>query len=369
MDEIPFLKPLIVPKEAFQDYMEQIDNSRIYSNNGPLNQRLEKQIMEQYFSNDGDAVTVNNATTGLMLAIAHTKRQGKYAIMPSFTFPATPLSALWCGLEPYYIDINPDTWCMDEERLKEALEKLGDKAAVVVPYAAFGVPMRLDFYEVLLQRQIPVVIDAASSFGSTEEIQFGQGFRGAVVFSFHATKSFGIGEGGLIYSGDSGLIKRLRRASNFGFDSGRESRNFGLNGKISEYTAAIGLATLEVFREKIAIRTQIASWYRDALAKYRLLESGWKSQCSEHKIAYQFYPLLCPSGKTNTYFVQKLEAAGIQVRTYFSPPCHRQELFRHHSHTGLSVTDEVSQRMLSLPVWEDIRREQIQRIVRCLSDG
>lgn len=368
MKEIPFLRPLVVPKEAYQGYLAQIDASRIYSNNGPLNRRLEERILQEYFGDEGAAVTVNNATTGLMLSINHTKRPGKYALMPSFTFSATPLSALWCGLEPYFIDIKPDDWCMDEELLEEALQKLGDDVAVVVPYATFGTELNLAYYESLLRRQIPVVIDAASSFGSTREQEHLRGFGGAVVYSFHATKSFGIGEGGLVYSGDADVILNLRQSANFGFNEERVSGQLGLNGKMSEYTAAIGLATLDVFHEKVSNRERIGNWYMKAWGRLKLPEAGWRVQAGASKVAYQFFPILCPPDQDNEHYVRQLLASGIQVRTYFSPPCHRQTMFQHYPGTPLTVTEDISQRILSLPVWEDIKQYQIRRIVKCLGE-
>lgn len=362
------MRPLVVLKEAYQGYLAEIDATRMYSNNGPLNKRLEERILQEYFGNMGADVTVNNATTGLVLSIAQMKRPGKYALMPSFTFAATPLSALWCGLEPYFIDIKPGDWCMDEELLEEALQLLGDDVAVVIPYATFGTELNLSYYESLLHRNIPVVVDAASSFGSTKEQHHLRGFGGAVVYSFHATKSFGIGEGGLIYSGDTDLVRNLRQSSNFGFSEERESNKLGLNGKMSEYTAAIGLATLDVFHEKIANRERVGEWYRKAVGKHKLSEAGWRVQEGISKVAYQFFPILCPPHHENNHYIEKLLNSGIQARTYFSPPCHRQKMFQHHPSTRLTVTEDISRRILSLPVWEDIKLHQIQRIVKCLAE-
>ncbi|WP_055108237.1 DegT/DnrJ/EryC1/StrS family aminotransferase [Paenibacillus ihumii] len=368
MELIPFLKPKVVTRPYYQRYLDEIDASRLYTNNGPLNKRFEARILQEYFRCEGDVVTVSNATIGLLLAISQMKRPGKYALMPSFTFPATPLSTIWCGLEPYYVDIDMDRWCMDEDLLEMTLKKLGDEAAVVVPYATFGTQLDLNYYSSLIKRGIPVVIDAASSFGTTMEQQDITRFEGAMVYSFHATKSFGIGEGGIVYSGNRELIQRIRCATNFGFNEERVSSQLGLNGKISEYTAAIGLATLDVFSEKIRIREKIGEWYKKAWSDYKLEEAGWRLQAATGKITYQFYPLLCPPEQENIYYVNKLRASAIQVRTYFSPPCHRQEMFRLHPRTSLTATEEISRRILSLPVWEDISQEQVDRIVRSLGE-
>ncbi|CAM3181476.1 UDP-4-amino-4-deoxy-L-arabinose-oxoglutarateaminotransferase YvfE [Paenibacillus larvae subsp. larvae DSM 25719] len=211
MYEIPFLRPNLVKKERLLSYFEKIEASRIYSNYGPLNHLFETRVIAQMFGGIGSAVTVHNATLGLMLAISQSKRpRGKYAVMPSFTFAATPLAAEWCGLEPYFLDIEPDDWQMNRAQLEETVERLGEQIALVVPYATFGSAIDFSIYNKLLQEGIPVVIDAAASFGTTiveDAAQFGKGFGGAVVFSFHATKTFGVGEGGLVYSADQDLIQ------------------------------------------------------------------------------------------------------------------------------------------------------------------
>ena len=107
--------------------------------------------------------------------------------------------------------------------------------------------MDLTAYQSWHEHGVPVVVDAAASFGATAAGgHFGKNFPGAVVFSFHATKAFGIGEGGLVYSRDTDLISRIRQAANFGFSETRECVLTGLNGKLSEYAAAIALATLDI---------------------------------------------------------------------------------------------------------------------------
>jgi dTDP-4-amino-4,6-dideoxygalactose transaminase len=355
----------MVKKEAYLKYLDMIDESRVYSNYGPLNTLFEERVLAEYFDNQGAVTTVNNATTGLMTAISTSKRQkGCYAVMPSFTFAATPLAAMWCGLKPYFIDIRLDDWCMDEELLKDELRRLGDDVAVVIPYATFGTHLNLDYYHDLHLSGIPVVVDAAASFGTFgENGQFGKVFPGVVVYSFHATKSFGIGEGGLVYSGDREIIPMIRRAGNFGFSERRESVMLGLNGKLSEYGAAITLATLDVFQGKIGIRQQINTWYIQHFEQAGLLNSGWSFQKTKGRIAHQFMSVLCPEGEANETYVESLSDCDIQARTYFSPACHQQPLFKSYPYTKLSVTEDISGRILSLPLWEEMVEGDVNKVV------
>jgi dTDP-4-amino-4,6-dideoxygalactose transaminase len=213
-----------------------------------------------------------------------------------------------------------------------------------------------------------VVVDAAASFGvSDSQGFFGKGFSGCVVYSFHATKSFGIGEGGAVYSANVDLISQIRQSENFGFSSHRETTIVALNGKMSEYSAAIALSTLDVFTEKIEIRQKIYNWYLEEINQMDLLNKGWTLQKTNGKIPYQFMPICSPEDKNNTDITDLLAKQNIETRNYFSPPCHKHPLFKPYTHTSLSVTDKLSKRILSLPLWEEMTRQDIHFIVERMS--
>ena len=365
MKKIPFLRPNLVKQESYIPYLSEIDASRIYSNFGPLNTRFEQRVLDEYFDQIGAVTTVNNATLGLILAISNCKRpKGKYALMPSFTFAATPLAAIWCGLEPYFIDIDSKNWCMDEKLLKETLQSLGDEVAVVVPYATFGTNMDLQNYQKIQESGVPVVVDAAASFGvKGTHHYFGKGFPGCVVYSFHATKSFGIGEGGLVYSSNKDVISKIRQSENFGFSESRETTIKALNGKMSEFTAAICLSTLDVFAQKVQTRQQIYSWYIEQLKQKDLFNKGWNIQKTDGDIPYQFMPICCPDKQQNKDIVQILASKNIEARTYFSPPCHQHPLFLGYRHTPLPVTEKLSNQIVSLPLWEEMTQQDVHSII------
>ena len=257
--------------------LEKMDISHIYTNYGPLNQHFEEKVMSEFFDSKGAVTTVANATLGLMAAIQFKKEKGKYALMPSFTFPATPLAAIWCGLEPYFIDVSLDDWCMDKTLLLDKIDELKDEVAVVVPYATFGSWMDLKEYEELERKGIPVVVDAAPGFGLMHEgIHYGQNFSGMIVYSFHATKPFGIGEGGMIYSNNEEEINQIKRMGNFGFDHNRECTMMGFNCKMTEYAAAIGIATMNKWNQKVQERNRISEWYTQLLQSTGLMKKDGK---------------------------------------------------------------------------------------------
>lgn len=365
MERIPFLRPSLVGVDSYLPLLREVDSAHLYSNFGPLNGRFELRVLDEYFGNEGAVATVGNATLGLMLAIKALARPGaRYALMPSFTFAATPLAAIWCGLEPWFVDIEPRSWCMDEAKLDVALKQLGDDVAVVMPYPAFATHAPLAHYAALHRGGIPVVVDAAPGFGTMlGGVQHGAGFPGAVVYSFHATKAFGVGEGGMVYSADASLVQRIRRLSNFGFSAERVPEGDGLNAKISEYTAAIALATLDAFPGKLAARREVLAHYRRAIAASSLPARGWQLQQTQGAVAAQIFSLLVPPGADADAVVARLDAAGIELRRYFRPACHQQAHFSCCGHGDLPVTEAISRRIVNLPFWEGMGEARVNRVI------
>ncbi|MGH9507120.1 MAG: DegT/DnrJ/EryC1/StrS family aminotransferase [Terriglobales bacterium] len=347
--------------------LEAMDRSGLYSNFGPLERQLEKEILARQFQGEGALTTVANATLGLMLAIAALqRRRGGWALMPSFTFAATPLAAMWCGLRPYFLDIDPRDWTLSAQHLSAALERFGEDVAVVVPYATFGCPMDLEPYARLHHDGFPVVVDAAPGMGvEASGRQFGAGFPGAVVFSLHATKPFGIGEGGLVYSADPALVARVRADSNFGFDSSRAAVTPGLNAKLSEPAAAIGLAVQRSLGARTQARRQLARVYMDQLADRGMLAAGWSVQ-EPGPSCPQFVSVLCPSGRPNQTYVAALAREGIECRTYFCPACHAQPAFAAAGRGELACTEDTSARVLSLPFPEGMGTEEVSAVLGAL---
>lgn len=365
MSRIPFLRPSLVPADRYLPLLREIDESHLYSNFGPLTGRFEARVLREYFGDAGALTAVGNATLGLMLAIKALARPGaRYALMPSFTFAATPLSAIWCGLSPWFVDIDPCSWCMDEAKLDVAVRQLGDDIAVVMPYPAFATHASLAHYAALHRSGVPVVVDAAPGFGTTlDGVQHGAGFPGAVVYSFHATKAFGVGEGGMVYSADASLVQKIRRLSNFGFNADRVPEGDGINAKISEYTAAIALATLDAFPDKLAARREVLTHYRRAIAASSLLARGWQLQDTQGDVATQIFSLLVPPGTDADAVIARLDAAGIELRRYFRPACHQQAHFSRCGHDDLPVTEEISRRIVNLPFWEGMGEELVARVI------
>jgi len=367
--KIPLVRPS--PPQLSRAVMElqSLEQSGIFSNFGPVNTRFEQEMLDRFFGGEGACTTVCNATIGLMLAIKDAVGEqpaGQFALMPSFTFAATAHAALWCGLTPLLCDIHPTNWAADPAAESELLTRYAGKVAMVMPYATFGYPIDLEHYKKLAaQLGVPVIVDAAASLGTSDEHGhgFGSGFNGSVVYSMHATKSFAVGEAGLIYSADPDRIARLRAMCNFGFGEPRTATMAGLNGKLSEVGALLGRLRLADYDSVLAHRAALFNRYRDALPELQFQLRAPGTQ------AHQFVPALLPSGLGGRRAAIRAELAnqGIATGTYFSPHLMEQPYFQKVCVAGpIPVCDDVSARMISLPLFDAMTHHEVDQVAECL---
>ncbi|MFN3433101.1 MAG: DegT/DnrJ/EryC1/StrS family aminotransferase [Sphingomonas sp.] len=350
--------PLIAPNpprlSTLTEGLRRIEASGVFSNNGPEVRAFEREIVERMFGGVGTALAVGNATLGLMIAIRQAAglhpKPGTLALMPALTFAATAQAALWAGLTPLVCDIEPEGWTADPAHEEALLARHGDRIGVIVPYATFGTAIDLDRYAWLARRYgVGVVIDAAASLGTIDEAGrgFGSGAPFTIVYSMHATKTFSVAEGGLVYSGDLALIDQLRGMTNFGFEGGRSATLPGINAKLPEVIALMARAKLAEIDAVCDHRAAIDAAYRAAL-------TGFETQASRgRRQATQFMPVLLPPDLAphRPEIIAALAADGVGVGQYFSPHLGEQPLFREHAMVEPTpVADAVGARMLSLPI-------------------
>ena len=385
--KIPLIQPNPSRLSQLGAELALIEDSGVFSNYGPVNTRFEHALTEALFAGTGGCLTVCNATIGLMLAIRHAAdtaaraagqpahRHGpgeaqarRYVIMPSFTFAATAHAAIWCGFTPLLCDIDPDTWMPSAEAEDALLAQYEGQVAAIVPYATFGNCLDMDRYDrIAREHGVGIVVDAASSLGSLDALGrgFGTGCRHSVVFSMHATKTFAVAEGGVIYNADPDALAAMRAMGNFGFTEPRMARLPGLNSKLGEVTALQALAKLAEFPEVVAHRVALAEQYRRSLP-------GWTFQkMTGQRHAYQFMPVLLPASYEGARdgFLDELRHHGVGVATYFSPHLVEQPYFRDTCAAGdLRVTERVAARIFALPMSDALTCEHVALICELLRE-
>jgi dTDP-4-amino-4,6-dideoxygalactose transaminase len=368
--KIPFLAPRPARLSTLMDELEEIEATGVFTNYGPVNTRFEQALVKELFGRGG-CLTVNNATVGLMLAMRHAVGNApasgqRFALMPSFTFAATAHAAIWAGLTPLLCDIDAQTWLARADAEEDLLKRYGGQVSVVVPYATFGNCIDLERYDQLARDyRVSVVVDAAASLGSVDEAGrcFGVGSRWPIVYSMHATKTFATAEGGIIYCDDVEQLDRLRTMGNFGFGEPRTATMPGLNAKLSEIGALLGLAKLRELEGIVTHRGELAEAYRKNLP-------GWTFQrIVGQRLAYQFIPVLLPEPlhSQRDAIIAELGKNGIAVAKYFSPHLAEHPYFEKTCTIGdLATTQYVSQRILSLPLFDGMSAAEVEQVCETL---
>ncbi|HEL3809651.1 TPA: DegT/DnrJ/EryC1/StrS family aminotransferase [Stenotrophomonas maltophilia] len=364
MRRIPLLIPRMPSADKVYPYLRKIDQNRIYTNYGPLNgefeQRLATELGQGLEANH--LTTVSNCTVGLELAIqAFSLPEQAHVLLPSLTFVATATAIVRAGARPLFSDIDPSGWCLTPAIAEQAL---ADGAAfdLVMPVSTFGKQNDVAAWDAFTERTgIPVLIDAAGAFGNQPI-----GRTTDVVFSFHATKSIGSGEGGLVVSFNTDRIKRIRQLANFGIDAARgELAGLGTNGKLSEYHAAVGLAALDEWPDIIAQRRELhARYVRNLLQACPAL----KLQDKDPDGIYPLLPVLLPEQSDALTIGNALRDKGIDTRRWYCPPLHAHGVLSRYASSGsLAVTSSIGDRILGLPFFAGISDEEMRTVIDALA--
>lgn len=362
---LPVMRPRLATADRLLPYLRRIDASRIYSNFGPLALEFENRLREHLQLPAGTLVSAGSGLAALVGAILGTAGRATaarpLALMPSYTFVATAAATEQCGFQPCLDDIDRDNWMLDPRRAlaNPQLDRIG----LVVPVSPYGRPVSmagwLDFQE---RTGIPVVIDGAASFDTLANAVPAYTGKLPVAISFHATKSLGTGEGGCVVCADTEALDRISRSLNFGFHSVRDCRSPSTNGKMSEYHAAVGLAELDGWPEKLASFRHVAASYRNRLAVAGL--AGLLHVSPEVGASYVL--LLCADAAQSERVCRSLLESAIDFRFWYGLGLHRQSYYSNLPRQPLPVTDSIAPRLIGLPCAPDLDGESIARVSSAL---
>ncbi|WP_417459279.1 DegT/DnrJ/EryC1/StrS family aminotransferase [Kordiimonas sp.] len=356
--KIKCLVPDLPSAEEVLPYLKEIDQNRWYSNFGPLVCQFEKAMASKLqqespaLTNLPSIATFSSATTALelMLRAADLPKPARI-LTPALTFSATAASIKITGHTPVFCDVDPASWCLTPELAKQIADQHPIDA--VLPVAIYGYPVDMNAWAAFQHETgIPVFVDAAAALGN-------QSLHPDVptCFSLHATKPFGIGEGGLLVAG-SELVERARNLSNFAFCDGT-SREVGTNAKMAEVLAAYGLAQIKRFPAVQVRRQTVLDRYIHFLGARRF-----------HPQTAHYVPgtlLFDAEGKADEV-EQALNKAQIQTRKWYFPPLNEHKAF----HTGdvipgkdgafLPVISELKTRLIGLPFHAFLTEEELRHI-------
>lgn len=344
--------PSLASLEEYMRVLESAWESGILTHNGPLVQKLEKELMA--YLGIKNLVIVTNGTVALQLAIKALRLKGEIITSP-FTWIATASAIQWENCVPVFVDIDPGTFNIDPGKIEDAITH---RTCAIMPVHVFGNPCEVEKIEDIARRHhLKVIYDAAHAmcvnYNGKSILQYGD----ISATSFHATKIFNTGEGGGCVTNDDGLFERIRRLRFFGHDETKDITDEGFNGKMTEVHAALGLANLPYQDEVLKKRRAIFDRYFENLKN---VDSIRFQKFDKNAYNYSYLPVVLASEAQLLEIVSKLNKNNIFPRRYFYPSLNTVKAVAPYSPMPLS--EDLAQRILCLPSHSRLEMGQVDLI-------
>ena len=358
-------QPFLPPLEEFMPYLEKIWDNKILTNGGPFHQQLEQALCE--YLGVAHISLFTNGTIALVTALQALRITGEVITTP-YSFVATSHSLLWNGIKPVFVDIDPNTLNLDPAKIEAAITP---HTTAIMPVHCYGHPCDVDAIQKIADNyNLKVIYDAAHAFGVECHCGSVLNHGDLSVLSFHATKVFNTFEGGAIICPDAKTKLRIDQLKNFGHVGELNVVAPGINGKMSEFNAALGLLQLKYIDEVHDRRKVIDLAYREQLKNVQGIHC--LNNSNEKKANYAYFPILVG----NDYPIsrddlnQKLKDIGINPRRYFYPlisdfPMYRGLPSAHRE--NLPIATASAQQVLCLPIYPDLDISVVQEITNFIA--
>lgn len=356
---VPLLRPYF-DQEELEEIRRVLESGWV--SQGPKVKEFENKIAS--YLGVKNAIAVTNCTCALHLSLLGLGiGKGDEVLVADYTFPATAHSVLYCGAEPVFVDVNPGTYNIDPEEIEA---KITDRTKAIIPVHTFGQPAEMDrIMEIAEERGLGVVEDAACALGANYKGEFAGTIGDLGCFSFHARKGITTGEGGMVTTNDPGYAEKVRHLSVFGMTSAwdreksdglliPEFTDVGYNYKMSDITAAVGVAQMRKLDSIIKRKQELAKYWDEKLDDLELIEPPAVAKDAKH--VYQSYVSLVDQRISRNGLIERLMQEGIQTQigTY---SCHIQPVYRSRDKCPRSFN--VYNRALALPMYFGLREEDI----------
>jgi len=357
-------QPDLPPLADFLPYLEQIWNNKVLTNGGPFHKRFEAELAE--YLGVPHISLFTNATIALVTALQSLRITGEVITTP-YSFVATAHSLLWNGIKPVFVDIDPHTLNLDPAKIEAAITP---QTTAIMPIHCYGTPCDVEAIQRIADDyNLKVIYDAAHAFGIRRAGQSVLTHGDLSVLSFHATKVFNTFEGGAIISPDAKTKQRIDHLKNFGFVNETTVVATGINGKMSEFNAALGLLQLQHVGRAIERRGQIDALYRQLLGGLpgvRLLDKPADATANR-----SYFPILVggqfPVSRDALY--QLLKDQGIHARRYFYPLISDFPMYRglpSADPARMPVARAASAQVLCLPIYPALSDDEVYRVVQVI---
>lgn len=359
-------QPYLPPLEEFIPYLEEIWANKILTNGGPFHQQLEQALCD--YLGVKHIALFTNGTIALVTALQALRITGEVITTP-YSFVATSHSLLWNGIKPVFVDIDPNIFNLDPTKIEAAITP---QTTAIMPVHCYGHPCDVDAIQKIADNyNLKVIYDAAHAFGVKDAGGSILRHGDLSILSFHATKVFNTFEGGAIICPDAKTKLRMDQLKNFGFVDETTVVASGINGKMSEFNAALGLLQLKYIDGALVRRKAIDAAYREQLAGIKGIHC--LDQVNEKFSNHSYFPILVESDYplSRDALYQKLQDNNIYTRRYFFPLISNFPMYRglpSAARESLPVATRISEKVLCLPIYPDLDYSTISRILRIVAD-
>jgi dTDP-4-amino-4,6-dideoxygalactose transaminase len=351
MGKVYVTKSFLPPVDEYKEYIDRIWDNGLLTNQGPLLQEFEERVSSYLDVTNFHFVT--NGTLALQLAIRGLDISDGEIITTPFSYVATTSAIMWEGIKPVYVDIDPDTLCIDPNKIEAAITK---KTKAIVAVHVFGNPCDVEKIEKIAKKHnLKVIYDAAHAFGVKYKGKSLLSYGDVSICSFHATKLFHTIEGGCIIAKDTSVSDKIELLKRFGHN-GDDHIELGINAKASEFQAAMGLCNLKYVDDIMDERKRMSELYD----KY--LGNKVKKPKVSSKIKYNnaYYPVVLKSEETTQDILVELEKSGIFPRRYFYPSLN--EIPYIPTSNSCPASEDISKRIICLPLYIGLDNITIRKI-------
>lgn len=359
---IPVTKPYLPNRDKLKSYIDDIYERNWLTNNGPLVQELTKRL-EGYLGVE-NLLLVSNGTLALQIAyralgVSESAAGAQSeAITTPFSFIATASSLKWEGVQPIFADIDPETWCLDPQNIEA---EITPQTRAIVPVHVFGNACDVEAIDKIAQKhQLKVIYDASHAFGVKYNGDSLLKHGDAATLSFHATKLFHTGEGGAIIFKRKEDLERAKKMINFGITGPETIEELGINAKMNEFQAAMGLCVLDEIEENLQARRDIWDCYVYELADLVKLQK--LSPKLMHNTAY--FPVVFDSEFIVKKVAEFLTENGIMARRYFYPSLEKISCLNQEK--SFPVSCNIASRILCLPIFSSMGKAEQLAVLHCL---
>jgi dTDP-4-amino-4,6-dideoxygalactose transaminase len=354
----PVTKSFLPPLEEYTSQVKRAFDNEWLTNRGELVLELEQKLANYLELKESKILITNNGTIPIQIALKLLAKGGEVITTP-FSYVATTAAIVWENCTPVFVDIHPEYLTIDETKIEAAITP---KTTCILATHVFGNPCNIEAIERIASKyKLKVIYDAAHCFGVT--------YKGNSIFeygdvstcSFHATKLFHTGEGGALFTKDPNLFHQCFYSHNFGHNGPLAFHGLGINGKISELQAAMGLTVLPYMPKIVASRSHAVDYYTSHLNFSKLLGMKLRENTSWN---FSYYPVLFETEKKLLEVQQKLNEAQIFPRRYFYPSLNKVPYVNVHK---MLVSENVASRILCLPLYHEIEQVHQQLICKILN--